>query len=110
MEEKNEAEFDEGKEELGSYSSEVGEGDNEFEDRDGSKEIDEDDPICAPCEDPDSIDDDVDIEAEVQRAATDPGQPTQAERDEQARRRVAASVMPQLHRRKRLLWATLNQA
>ena len=35
-----------------------------------------------PVDDPDGIDDDVDLEAEVQRAATDPGQPTQAQRDE----------------------------
>ena len=38
-----------------------------------------------PCadggEDPDAIDEGVEIEAEVQRAATDPGQPTQSERE-----------------------------
>ena len=39
-------------------------------------------PICRPCEDPGSIDAEVDVEAEVQRAASDPGQPTQAEREE----------------------------
>ena len=41
---------------------------------------------CMPCadggEDPDAIDEGVEIEAEVQRAATDPGQPTQSEREE----------------------------
>ena len=40
------------------------------------------DVICAPCEDPESIDEGVDIEAEIQRAATDPGQPTAAQREE----------------------------
>jgi len=40
------------------------------------------DLICAPCEDPDAIDADVDIEAEVQRAAVDPGQPTRGQRKE----------------------------
>ena len=40
------------------------------------------DLICAPCEDPDSIDADVDVEAEVQRAAVDPGQPTRGQREE----------------------------
>ena len=38
------------------------------------------DLICAPCEDPDSVDADVDVEAEVQRAAVDPGQPTRGQR------------------------------
>lgn len=54
---------------------------NESEKQEGD-EFGGEDPICAPCEDPDSIDADVDLEAEVQRAATDPGQPTQAQRDE----------------------------
>ena len=40
------------------------------------------DLICAPCEDPDSVDADVDIKAEVQRAAVDPGQPTRGQREE----------------------------
>ena len=40
------------------------------------------DLICAPCEDPDSVDADVDVEAEVQRAAVDPGQPTRGQREE----------------------------
>ena len=38
--------------------------------------------LCMPCDDSEGIDAEVDIEAEIQRAATDPGQPTQAERDE----------------------------
>ena len=54
---------------------------NESEKQEGD-EFGGEDPICAPCEDPDSIDADVDLEAEVQRAATDPGQPTQDQRDE----------------------------
>ena len=38
--------------------------------------------VCMPCEDSENIDQEVDIEAEVQRAARDPGQPTRAEREE----------------------------
>ena len=38
--------------------------------------------LCAPCEDPEGIDEGVEIEAEVQKAARDPGQPTQAQREE----------------------------
>ena len=34
-----------------------------------------------PCEDPEAIDEGVETEAEEQRGAADPGQPTQAERD-----------------------------
>ena len=37
---------------------------------------------CAPCKDPDAIDADIDIEAKVRRAATDPGQPIQVQRNE----------------------------
>ena len=66
--------------------AEVGENENdetigESEEPEGG--VDEwEDLICAPCEDPDSIDADVDIEAEVQRAAVDPGQPTRGQREE----------------------------
>lgn len=38
--------------------------------------------FCFPCEDPEGIDAGVEIEAEVQRAASDPGQPTKAQREE----------------------------
>ena len=38
--------------------------------------------LCMPCEDQEGIDAEVEVEAEVQRAAADPGQPTRAERDE----------------------------
>ena len=78
-EEENEDEIVKSEEEIGEH-----EGDekiNESEKQEGDK-FGGEDPICAPCEDPDSIDADVDLEAEVQRAATDPGQPTQAQRDE----------------------------
>ena len=37
---------------------------------------------CMPCEDPEAIDEGVEVEAEVQRTATDPGQPTQSEKEE----------------------------
>ena len=55
---------------------------NDQEDREGNDDIRAEVLICSPCEDPDSIDADVDIEAEVQRAAVDPGQPNQTQRDE----------------------------
>ena len=34
-----------------------------------------------PCEDPESVDEGVELEAQIQRAATGPAQPTQAERE-----------------------------
>ena len=34
-----------------------------------------DDFLCMPCEDPEGIDEGVEVEAEMQRAAADPGQP-----------------------------------
>ena len=41
-----------------------------------------DDFLCMPCEDPEGIDEGVEVEAEMQRAAADPGQPTRAQREE----------------------------
>ena len=41
-----------------------------------------DDFQCTPCEDQEGIDEGVEVEAEVQRAARDPGQPTRAQREE----------------------------
>ena len=51
----------------------------EHEDREGGDDIGAEDLICAPCEVLDGIDADVDVEAEVQQAAVDPGQPIQAQ-------------------------------
>ena len=69
---KSEAEIGENEDDENIVESDEGEGcANKWEDL-----------ICAPCEDPDAIDADVDIEAEVQRAAVDPGQPTRGQREE----------------------------
>ena len=68
-----------GEEEIGEHKGD--EKINETERREDDK-LEWEDLICAPCEDPDSIDADVDLEAEDQRAATDPRQPTQAQREE----------------------------
>ena len=66
---KSEAEIGENEDDETIVESDEGEGcANKWEDL-----------ICAPCEDPDAIDAGVDIEAEVQRAAVGPGQPTRGQ-------------------------------
>ena len=73
-EEENSGEIVKGEEEIG--EDKCDENIIELEKHEGGA-LGWEDPICAPCEDPDAFDADVDIAAEVQRAATDPGQPRQ---------------------------------
>ena len=75
---KDRVEDDEAEEEISEYSKKDAEEDTR---RQGQKEP-ENELICMPVEDPEGIDAEVELEAEVQRAATDPGQPSQAEREE----------------------------
>ena len=53
---------------------------------------------CMPCEEPGGAEEDAEEEAEAQRPATDPGQPTQREREERARARDLAQIAD--HRRR----------
>ena len=48
----------------------------------GAQEESNDGFLCAPCEDDDNIDGDVQVEFEQQRGAPDPGRPSQAQIDE----------------------------